>query len=426
MTQARFVDRIGKLPVPEVFNVALRLLITGPLDVAALHTALTGLTERHESLRTRCVRGERPEDWWQQVLPAAPVRPPVEDLRGLDEAEREEELSRISTEAARHPFDIEAGAHPAVRLVRTGEESWALVFVMHHSMCDGWAVSLLLKDLAALYRAAVTGEPHGLPAATQQSAYARAEQLRGQADREDDYAYWERQLKDAPPFTHDLPVDRPRPEKLSGLGQVAQFTVPSQVRARVEELAGRLGTTPFAVTVTALGRFMGSLNGRTDHLMQVAYANRARREEETLLACTVSSMLLRLRTEPSTPFADQVRETARAAAEALEHLMPLSVFGPRLRERGLPDVPDRLDYGFQYQSSLETDIDLPGLTVQVEDLTIPAARGEFNLGLVPAGEVYAGYLEYTTDLWNADTIDSWTGRYTALLDELVTRALTSG
>ncbi|MGW4379969.1 MupA/Atu3671 family FMN-dependent luciferase-like monooxygenase [Kitasatospora sp. NPDC004531] len=418
--QARFVDRIGKLPVPEVFNVALRLLLTGPLDVAALHTALTGLTERHESLRTRCVRGERIEDWWQEVLPATPVRPPVEDLRGLTETERDAELSRISTEAARHPFDIEAGARPAIRLVRTGEQNWALVFVMHHSMCDGWAVSLLLKDLAALYRAALTGQPHGLPPATQQIAYARAEQARNAADREDDYAYWERQLKDAPPFTHDLPLDRPRPEQLSGLGQVAQFTVPSDTRRRVEELAKRLDTTPFAVTVTALGHFMRALNGRTDHLVQVAYANRTRPEEENLLACTASSLLLRLRTDPATPFADQVRETARTAHEALAHLMPLSQIGPRLRERGHHHIPDRLAHGFQYQNSLETDIDLPHLTTQVEDLTVPAARGEFNLGLVPAGDTYAGYLEYTTDLWTPETITTWTTHYTTLLHTLTT------
>ncbi|WP_441248845.1 MupA/Atu3671 family FMN-dependent luciferase-like monooxygenase [Kitasatospora sp. McL0602] len=421
--QARFLERLGKIPVPEVFNVALRLVITGPLDIAALHTALTGLTERHESLRTRCARDDEAGEWWQDVQPVVPVEPPVEDLRALTESEREAELSRISTEATWHRFDIQEGVQPAIRLVRTGEESWALVFVMHHSMCDGWAVSMLLKDLAALYRAAVTGEPHGLPAAVQQIAYARSQRSRTDAaDREEDYIYWESQLKDAP-FKHGLPLDRPHPEELSGQGQVAQFTVSPEARDRIEELAKRLGTTPFAVTATAFGRFMGTLNGRADNLLQVAYANRVGRDEESLLACTVSSLLLRVRTEPSMSFADQVRTTSRVAGEALEHLTPMSRFAPRLRERGYPDIPDRLDYGFQYQNSLETDIDLPGLTVQVEDLTIPAARSEFNLGVIPAGDGLAGYMEYSTDLWNAETIASWTSRYVALLDELVTQAL---
>ncbi|MER5636064.1 MupA/Atu3671 family FMN-dependent luciferase-like monooxygenase [Kitasatospora sp. NPDC002227] len=420
--QARFVERMGSLPLPEVFNVGLRLLVTGPLDVSALHSALTGLTERHESLRTRCVHDEETGEWWQDVLPAEPVEPVVADLRGLTEGEREAELSRITTEAARHRFDMAAGVQPVIRLVRTGEESWALVFVLHHSMCDGWSVSMLFQDLAALYRAALRGEPHGLPPATQQSDQARYERSRAGAVGEEHDDYWEGLLKDAP-LGHDFPLDRPRPAVLSGHGEVAQFTVPPRVRGRIEELARRLGTTPFAVTATAFGRFMGTLNGRADNLLQVAYANRTRPEEESLLACTVTALLVRLRTEASTPFADQVRATARAAGEALDHLTPMAKFAPRLRQRGYPDIPDRLDYGFQYQNSLETDIDLPGLTVRFEDLTVPAARSEFNFGVIPAGDGLTGYMEYTTDLWRAETVAGWTSGYATLLDELVTEAL---
>ncbi len=79
--------------------------------------------------------------------------------------------------------------------------------------------------------------------------------------------------------------------------------------------------------------------------------------------------------------------------------------------------------GFQFQNSLETDIELPGVTAAVEDLAVPASRSEFNLGLVPAGDALAGYVEYSTDLWDHATIEGWAADYVTLLAEEVRTAL---
>ncbi|WP_031091576.1 hypothetical protein, partial [Streptomyces sp. NRRL S-15] len=76
-----------------------------------------------------------------------------------------------------------------------------------------------------------------------------------------------------------------------------------------------------------------------------------------------------------------------------------------------------------YQNSLETDIDLPGLTTAVEDLAVSGARSEFNFGLIPTGDVLSGYVEFSTDLWDRATIESWTAAYAGLLAEGVAEAL---
>ncbi|MEJ8672448.1 phosphopantetheine-binding protein [Streptomyces sp. MS1.AVA.1] len=79
--QSRFATVHADHRLPQVFNVALRITLTGDLDVAALRTALTGLVERHEGLRTRLARSG--DGWEQQVLRARPVELPVGDLTGL-------------------------------------------------------------------------------------------------------------------------------------------------------------------------------------------------------------------------------------------------------------------------------------------------------------------------------------------------------
>ncbi|MFC5147659.1 MupA/Atu3671 family FMN-dependent luciferase-like monooxygenase [Streptomyces aureoversilis] len=420
--QIRFATGQLGHPLPQVFNVAMRLTLTGDLDVAALRTALTGLVARHEGLRTRIVPAGD-DDWQQEMLPAGPVDLPVEDLSGLPAGEREAGLERIAAEAAEAPFDLAAGAGPRLRLLRAGERTWVLLFVLHHAVCDGWAVSLVLKELAALYGAAAKGLPDGLaPEPLQPGAYARWQREHADpAADERKLEFWRREL-DGVPFGIDLPLDRPRPEKASGRGGAVMFTVPADVRADVERLARSRGTTPYVVTVAALGRLMARKSGQSDVVFSISYANRERREFESLVACTTSGFALRVRDGEAASFAALTDRVARTSVECIDELLPPRRLAPLMQREGV-DMPDRLAVGFAYQSSLDTDIEMPGLTVAVEDLAPAASRAELTFGLVPAGDVLAGMAEYSSDLWDRETVEGWTRDYVELLRDEVRAAL---
>ncbi|MEY9996790.1 iturin family lipopeptide synthetase A [Streptomyces sp. V4I8] len=420
--QARFATVHADHLLPQVFNVALRITLTGDLDVAALRTALTRLVERHEGLRTRLARSG--DGWEQQVLRPGQVELPVEDLTARPAPERRSALERASAEAAERPVDPTDGTPMALRLLRTGDSTWVLLLVLHHSACDGWSVSLLLKELAALYGSAVTGEPHTLPPVRcQPVAYARWQ--REQADETADerkVRFWLREL-DGVPFTVDLPLDRPRPKDPSGRGGAVMFTVPAGTRAAVERLARERGTTPFVVTAAALGRMLAQKSGQDHVVFNISYANRERRAFESLLACTITGFALPVRDGATGSFAALTDQVARRTVECMDRALPVRRIAPAMRERTGVEVPDRLDVGFAYQSSLETEVELPGLTTAIEDLAPAASRTELTFGLVPAGDELKGFVEYSADLWDRGTIEGWTRDYVALLTEEVDGAL---
>ncbi|MFE6177203.1 MupA/Atu3671 family FMN-dependent luciferase-like monooxygenase [Streptomyces sp. NPDC056464] len=420
--QSRFATVHADHLLPQVFNVALRITFSGDLDAAALRTALTRLVERHEGLRTRLARSG--DGWEQQVLRARPVELPVEDLTGRPPEELRSDVERASAEAAETPLDPMAGIPMTQRLLRTGERTWVLLLVLHHSACDGWSVSLLLKELAALYGSASKGEPDSLPPVEcQPVTYAQwqSEQADQAAD-ERKLEFWLREL-DGVPFTVGLPLDRPRPKSASGRGGAVMFTVPAEVRTAVERLARARRTTPFAVTAAALGRMLAQKSGQSDVVFNVSYANRERREFESLLACTVTGFALPVRDGAADSFAALTDQVARTTVECMDRAMPVRRIAPAMRERRGVDVPDRLDVGFAYQSSLEAEVELPGLTTAIEDLAPAAARTELSVGLVPAGDELKGFVEYSSDLWDRGTIEGWTRDYVALLREEVDRAL---
>ncbi|MER5887627.1 MupA/Atu3671 family FMN-dependent luciferase-like monooxygenase [Streptomyces sp. NPDC001941] len=420
--QAGFLDAHLAHPLPQIFNVALRLSFEGALDVVALRAALTRLFARHEGLRSRFAR--RDGAWVQEVLRPVPVELAVEDLTGLDAVKRDAEVERVSAECTETPLDVLVSAAPRLRLLRRGERSWTLMFVPHHATCDGWALSRVFEELSVLYAEEVSGVPgEPLPEAFQVSAYARWQRERPDpAADEGRLAFWLRELAGAS-FAHALPLDRPRGERPGQDGDMVAFTVPAGVREDVERLAARRATTPFTVTVAALGRLLAREAGQPDVLLGISYANRERREFESLVACTAASYALRVREVPGEPFGELVDRVGVTAAECLDHALAPRQVAPVLRERTGAPMPDQLPLAFAYQSSTRADLDLPGVTVAVEDLTAPVARVDLVVGLIPVGDVLAGYLSFPTDLWDRPTVEGWAARYVELLAREVGTAL---
>jgi len=78
---------------------------------------------------------------------------PVEDLSNLPESEREAEAKRIAFDEARLPFDLHDGPLVRARLLALGRQQHVLLVTLHHIICDGWSIGIIIRDLAALYDA---------------------------------------------------------------------------------------------------------------------------------------------------------------------------------------------------------------------------------------------------------------------------------
>lgn len=410
--QDRFIAAQQHQGAPQVFNVPMRITFSGPLNVTALRAALSALVARHETLRTRYVLAD--DQWWQEVLRPRPVGLGVHDLTTLRCDARDAEIERIGSRLADAPFDLPAGPDPVFRLLRAGDLRWVLLFVLHHVSCDGWGLSVLLKDFAALYAAAASGRSDGLERPMQPAEYALWQREKP-VDGERRLAYWSRQLEGAR-FGVDLPTDRPRPSALSGRGDVVPFSVPAQVRTQIEAYARRHGMTPFAVTAAAFGLLLARLSGQQDIAVSVPYANREQRAHENLVTCTAMAFCLRIRVAEARSFAALVEAVARDTTSAISNVMPMSEIAVGT---GKDDISDGLAIGFQYVNTLETEVEFPGLDVVIEDLSVPAARGEFYAILTPTGDVVSGYAEYSTDLWDRETIEQWVDAYRELLCEVL-------
>ncbi|WP_326679395.1 MupA/Atu3671 family FMN-dependent luciferase-like monooxygenase [Streptomyces sp. NBC_01237] len=455
--QARMIDGHHAVPQAEVWNVPTRITFTGPLDPEALRSAVAEVIARHDSLRTRFVqdsggKGPVPEesvpekstpegsvprqpdraavggDWWQEVVAPAPLVLPVEDLTGLPPGERAARAEALCRETAASGFDLGRPALPKLRLLRVEEDRWALMFVLHHITIDGWSLSLLLAEIAELYTAAAAGVIHTLPApALQSPEYARRQRAHHDPATEAARAAYCAAYLDGVPSAVPVPTDRPRPERLSGRGDTIRSVASGEVRAAVEEFASARHTTPFAVAAAALGVFLTRLSGEPDILLSVPYANREGTESESLVAMTSTAVMVRVR-QDSANLAESCAEfavrTGAGAMGAMAHVLPTARIMQAMRDAGADSVPDRVPHVLAFQNSVDTDIEIPGLRVEVADLAPPLSRSELCFGLAPRRDPAKGYrtfLEFSSDLWNRETAENLLSSYTELLAEFCAR-----
>ncbi|MGW2846540.1 condensation domain-containing protein, partial [Streptomyces sp. NPDC001274] len=216
-------------------------------------------------------------------------------------------------------------------------------------------------------------------------------------------------------FSVDLPTDRPRPEQLSGRGGIVEFTVDAEVRAAVERLAARRATTPFVVTAAALGRLLAAKSGQDDVMMNVSYAGRESRAFESLVGCTAIGFALRVRDACAGTFAELTDRVTRTAILGMENAMPPRRVAPAMKERKGVVLPQTLSVNLAYESSLDTGIELPGLTTTVTEIAAAASRSELTVALTPVDDVLHCAVEYSADLWDRATVESWTRDYVQLL-----------
>ncbi|MEU5288757.1 MupA/Atu3671 family FMN-dependent luciferase-like monooxygenase [Streptomyces sp. NPDC020755] len=427
--QARMIAGHHAMPDPAVWNVPTRITFTGALDPAALRSAVTELVARHDGLRTRFVQKGAPDGtWWQEVLAPEPVALPGEDLTGLPAGERRPRADALCRADAAAPFDLGRSLQPRTRLLRVEEDRWELMFVLHHVCADGWSLSLLLAEIAALYTAAAAGVPHGLPdPAMQAPGYARWQRERHDPGAEGERAAFCARYLDGVPSAVPVPTDRPRPQKLSGHGDTVRGIATGEVRAAVEKLAAERRTTPFAVAAAALGVFLARLSGEEDTLLSVPYANREGTASESLVAMTSTAVMVRVRLDSANldeTCAELAVRTGAGALGAMAHVLPTARIMQAMRDAGAVSVPDRVPHVLAFQNSVDTDIEIPGLRVEVADLAPPLSRSELCFGLAPRRDPAKGYrtfLEFSTDLWDHTTAHDLLASYTDLLAEFSAR-----
>ncbi|HEX2268956.1 MAG TPA: amino acid adenylation domain-containing protein [Pyrinomonadaceae bacterium] len=412
-----FLDQLE--PNSSFYNTPAAMRLAGPLDVAALEQSLNEIVRRHEVLRTSFTNVDgRPE---QVIAATLEVKLELLDLRGLPESERRSEASRLINEEAARPFNLREAPLFRAGLLRLAEDEHVLMVNMHHIISDDWSLGVLFREISSLYEAFSTGKSSTLPELPIQYAdYAawQREWLSG-ATLEKQLRYWKEQLSGELPVL-ELPADHPRPAVQSFRGARQSISLPKDLSAGIKSLGQREGATLFITLLAAFKVLLYRYTGQEDVLIGSAIANRHRAETEGLIGFFVNTLPLRTHLSGNPTFLtllSRARETALGAYSNQD--LPFEKLVRELQpERDISRNP-LFQIMFALQNPPAPALDLQGFRLQ--PVEIDKSTAQFDLAFFvweETGEVHAA-TEYSTDLFEAATIERMLGHFRVLVEAIV-------
>ncbi|WP_186127458.1 non-ribosomal peptide synthetase [Burkholderia gladioli] len=390
-----------------IYHVPLVLRIDGKLDISALRRALDTLWARHEALRTVFLdTSGTGEGAHAELLPADDGMPWREDdLSSRLDASQDEWL-RLCEEEATQAFDLARGPLVRARLVRRAANEHTLMLTLHHIICDGWSLAVLVRELGALYRAVTEERPDPLGALTiQYPDYVSWQRQWFGAERlEREAAYWKTTLAGIPTLL-DLPTDHPRPAQQQFDAARLPLELDPMLTQDLRRLAARRGTTVFAVVTAAWAAVLGRLAGQEDIVIGTPVANRSKPELEAVVGLFVNTLALRIDLSgmPSVgQLLDRVQSTIVAAQDhqdlPFEQVVEIVKPQRRLAHTSIFQVM------ISWQNTDMRTIELPDLAFTPVGGAFDRAKFDLELDLLDDGQVISGALRYATALFEEASI----------------------
>ena len=404
-------------PKSAAYNVPRAVRILGNLNLKVLEQSVNEIIARHEPLRTRfsLIEGELR----QIVTEGSPIQIPVKDLGHLPVEECRVEAKKLSRIEAAIPFDLNCGPMVRASVLRLRAEEHLLLLTMHHIVSDAWSAGIFFQELITLYKAFSENRNSPLPPLkVQYGDYAEWQRDLLQGDvLEEQLSYWRNKLSGAPAAL-DLPADRPRPAATEG-GASCTFSISQSLTEQLRDLSRRAGTTLFMTLLGAFSILLHRYSAEDDIVVGSPIAGRNQAEIEGLIGFFINTLALRIDLRGNPTFETLLTRVKQTAVEAFEYQeLPFEKLVEELKPERLNRIPF-FQVMFQFQHGPRNSAIIDGLTFTTESVEIDTAKVDLSLGAYERDEALKFQMEYSTDLFDEQTIQSMFSRFEVLLESIV-------
>ncbi|HET9587877.1 MAG TPA: AMP-binding protein, partial [Anaerolineales bacterium] len=418
------------LPEEISFNVAGAIRILGELDIPALERALRQVVARHESLRSTF-----------HITAGEPLQRVHESVEGIFRVEEVSDWSdgqlreRLALEAHRS-FDLENGPLLRALLFKKNQKTeHILLLSMDHIITDFWSMTVLARELLALYKANKAGKEMSLaPLPARYSDYVRWQTTILEGPREEKlWNYWREQLGGEFPVLN-LPTDRPRTPIQTYRGDSRRISIDGELYTQLRDLSQEQGATLFTTLLAAFQTLLHRYSHQERFLVGSVTAGRGHAELANLIGYFINPVALRADFSGNPSFTEVLQRVRRTVLGAFEHQdYPPALLAKRLGIQRDPSRPPLFETMFILQKAHEAEVQplspfalgIGGARLEVDGLVLEsiALGGEpaqFDLTMMMAETEpgLAAALQFNTDLFGAATIERMLEHFHSLLQEI--------
>ncbi len=402
------------------YNILLASRFKGRWDVDVLIKSFQYLVQRHECLRTTF--SENSDGVVQQTVhDSLDFNLEKKDFSSYSETKKQQLLKRAKTDLSCSCFNIEVAPLSRIVLIHYGDNEWILLIAMHHIIGDGWSLGILSRELREAYLCYAKGRTPKLPdIKINYRDYSLWQQRPKQTEWiEQGIKRWCKLLENSE-YKLDLNTGKIRPESRSYQGSKYPVLIDATLSKQLELLAEKQGVSLFVLLLGAYFVLLQRYSGRNDLLVGSQAANRNGVALESIVGFFINTLVLRAQLTANLTFSELLIQVNNYCSQAFElQYVPF--------ERLVETLKPERDFGynplvqvmFLWQNFPIEDIELDGLIMSKEAVTSDAAKFDLTLELGMEQGQISGVFEYSTDLFEAQTIEQMVCHYNVLLGNIV-------
>jgi tyrocidine synthetase III len=287
------------------YNVPVALRLVGRLDIGRLRKALSALVMRHASLRTSF------EIIGEEVVQKIEKRVQVRMLGRR--AKGEADIEKIKKDFVR-PFDLHSAPLFRACLIRIRNTEYLLLLDLHHVICDGVSVDILIEDLGRLYDGQTLKNKSGeyKDFALWQRRFAETAEAKRQEE------YWLRLLGGDKPAL-SLPTDFPR-KRLQSFDGDRVFACPGKdLNAALRALAAKNRVSMYMLLLSAYYVLLSKYTAQEDVIVGSLVAGRRGEEFRDVVGLFVNTLVLRSHPTGELEFASYLKQVRGECLSAFEN-----------------------------------------------------------------------------------------------------------
>jgi mycobactin peptide synthetase MbtE len=386
-------------------NICVAYRLTGAIDEARLHAAVTDVVARHAVLRTTYGMDSMGEPY-QVFRDDLDIPWQIHDLSAL--AEKDRQIEALARNEFGKPFDLASELPLRITLMRAGADDLVLLLVIHHICWDDDSWGVFCSELSAVY--------NGHQPAGQVPQFVTLEVLGNSAEPTDaDVGYWRNALRPLPE-----PLELPGSAVANPSRRAARRTwaLQPELFGRVEDFARTHSSSPFTVLLAAFGVLVGRYTGAPDFLVSVPVTER-RAGAEQAIGYFGNTLLLRLALgshDTFTALVDAVREICLGgfAHQSVGIDRVVREVNPE-RIVGSAGMDQLVRLGFSMRKSA-SGLEFDGVAARQLELGAVTAQVPLALAVVLHPDGVFIEFEYHTDVLVAEYVDQMLVHYIRVLD----------
>jgi acyl carrier protein len=383
------------------YNICGAFAVTGELDVAQLQQTFQLLVNRHESLRTGFKLTE--EGVLQKIYEN--VTMPVtlfDDGRGIT-------LQRAAEEFVQ-PFDL---SHPPLIrigvLKRNKQESYLLIDV-HHIVCDGISLNILVAEFNRLYH----GVSLGTPAARYIDYVEWQRHLHKQLDKQ--RLYWANKLAGETPELY-LPAINDSAAASGNSAAVKELCIGEPLYTAIKSFVAAHGVSDFMCLLSIYYILLSKVSGSTDIIVGTDAVGRTHPGLMDTVGTFINLLPLRIQLTHGSSFVELAAQVKECVLEAFDNQdVQVDEIVSLVQASGA----SLIKVHFSFANFIDNKLDVQELQFVPVDLTDhKTTQYEFKLEVAETNRQYLAQFIYNKGMYDEETMETLVTYYYNILSAVM-------